>query len=81
MSFHLSSNCRRDMRRGGLFIEFPRVDARVLARDSPHPGPPHWNSNAESTKLNISTSSEALTTARVVATEVPSMVGSAWKPT
>jgi hypothetical protein len=32
-------------------------------------------------KLNISTSSDALTTARVVATEVPSMVGSAWKPT
>src|SRR5690606_10206957 len=38
----------------------------------------HRNRKAESTKLNISTSSEALTTARVVATEVPSMVGSAW---
>ena len=33
---------------------------------------------ADNTKLNISTSSEALTTARVVATDVPSMVGSAW---
>ena len=32
-------------------------------------------------KLKTSTSSEAFTTARVVATEVPSMVGSAWKPT
>lgn len=37
----------------------------------------HRNSNADSTKLNISTSSEALTTARVVASEVPSIVGSA----
>ena len=41
----------------------------------------YLNKNADITKLNISTSSEALTTARVVATEVPSMVGSAWKPT
>jgi hypothetical protein len=38
----------------------------------------YLNSSADITKLNISTSSEALTTARVVATEVPSMVGSAW---
>lgn len=36
------------------------------------------NKNADITKLNISTSNEALTTACVVATEVPSMVGSAW---
>ena len=36
------------------------------------------NKNADRMKLNISTSSEALTTARVVATEVPSIVGSAW---
>lgn len=41
----------------------------------------HLNNIAERTKLNISTSKEAFTTARVVATEVPSMVGSAWKPT
>jgi hypothetical protein len=36
------------------------------------------NKKADNTKLNISTSSEALTTARVVAIEVPSTVGSAW---
>ncbi len=38
----------------------------------------HAKNSADSTKLNISTSSEALTTARVVAIEVPSIVGSAW---
>ena len=32
-------------------------------------------------KLNISTSSDAFTTARVVAIEGTSVVGSAWKPT
>src|SRR5690606_524810 len=45
------------------------------------PGTRAQNRNADITKWNISTSSEALTTARVVATEVPSMVGSAWYPT
>lgn len=38
----------------------------------------HRNNIADITKLNISTSSDALTTALVVASEVPSMVGSAW---
>src|SRR5690606_41620018 len=41
----------------------------------------HRNSSAERTKLNIRTSKDALTTARMVAREVPSMVASAWKPT
>jgi hypothetical protein len=54
-------------------LKRPQTDVRALARDS------HYrNSSADITKLNISTSSEALTTARVVATEVPSIVGSAW---
>ena len=38
----------------------------------------HRKSNADITKFSTSTSNEALTTARVVATEVPSIVGSAW---
>ena len=75
----------------GVFIHCLRADVQACEaftlagfrrRSRMHEGDrdaaPHLNSKADITKFSISTSSEALTTARVVATEVPSMVGSAW---